>query len=140
MTANLEHRHSIDPFSASYWPASARSTKTSPAQNTKAKFAEKTIKAKDGDKTGKTVMPPPPPPSKARVASELSNAAPGLIPAQDFDYFKAAVMEFKFLAKSALLPTLKKKFDKCTKAQLTATLEHVAEKHGRKDWELKPSA
>lgn len=86
-------------------------------------------------------MPPPPAPSKTDVSSfKTPGAAISLIPAQHMDEFKAAVMEFKYLPKTALCPTLKKRFEKCTTAQIKATLEHVAEKHGRKDWELKPAS
>lgn len=85
-------------------------------------------------------MPPPPAPYKAESsASTVSGAPANLVPAQHMEDFKAAVMEFKYLPKTALCPTLKKRFDKCTTVQIKATLEHVAEKHGRKDWELKPS-
>lgn len=88
-------------------------------------------------------MPPPPAPATnadvGAAAPKGSDPVLDMVPAHQMDDFKAAVMQFKFLAKSALLPTLKKQFDRCTKDQIKATLEHVAEKHGRKDWELKPS-
>lgn len=88
-------------------------------------------------------MPPPPTPANNQdvgaCTSKTSDPVLNLVPPHQMEEFKAAVMQFKFLAKSALLPTLKKQFDRCTKDQIKATLEHVAEKHGRKDWELKQS-
>lgn len=86
------------------------------------------------------MLPPPHPAAKSDVAaasSTISNPVLDMVPAHQMEDFKAAVMQFKFLAKTALLPTLKKQFDRCTKEQIKATLEHIAEKHGRKDWELK---
>ncbi|CAN8095610.1 unnamed protein product [Discula destructiva] len=137
----LQHHHSIDPFSTAYWPSSSKSTTSiSPGQNTKTKSADKTPKAKSGETVVETIMPPPPAPSKTDVTSSKKPASPSdLVPANHLEDFKAAVMDFKYLAKSALLPTLKKRFDRCTSAQIKATLEQVAEKHGRKDWELKPT-
>lgn len=86
-------------------------------------------------------MPPPPTPNgAAAAASNKSISTADLVPAKQLDDFKAAILEFKFLPKAALLPTLKKKFDKCTAGQIKATLEHVAEKPSKKgDWQIKPT-
>lgn len=65
-------------------------------------------------------------------------SAAGLVAAGDLDGFKETILEFKYLPKAALLPTLKKKFDKYTAGQIKATLEHVAEKPTKKaDWQIK---
>lgn len=79
-------------------------------------------------------MAPPPAP---KAASGPAPAPADLIPAQHMDEFKATIMEFKFLPKAAMLPTLKKKFDRISSGQIKATLEHVAEKPSKKDWKLK---
>lgn len=117
-------------------------TSASPGQ-TKTKSGERASKPVGSDKITKATMPPPPAPATNEDAggdtSKISDPVLDLVPAHQMENFKAAVMQFKFLAKSALLPTLKKQFDRCTKDQIKATLEHVAEKHGRKDWELKKS-
>lgn len=84
-------------------------------------------------------MRPPPAPKPASGAAAASKPEPGdLVPANQLDDFKAAILEFKFLPKSALVPTLKKKFDRCTSSQIKTTLDHVAEKpQKRGDWKLK---
>lgn len=88
-------------------------------------------------------MPPPAAPktSNGITSTDKADTVVDLIPAHQMDEFKAAIVEFKFLPKTALLPTLKKKFDRCTSAQIKATLDHVAEKPKKKgDWQLKESA
>lgn len=141
--ADLEHHHSIDPFATTYWPSNAKTTSSSSPGQAKTKSGEKAAKPAASDKTTKAAMPPPPTPANnpdvVAGTSNILDPVLDLIPAHLMEEFKAAVMQFKFLAKSALLPTLKKQFDRCTKDQIKATLEHVAEKHGRKDWELKQS-
>lgn len=141
---DLEHHHSVDPFCTTYWPSHGKiATTTSPGQ-TKTKTGEKAAKSNASDKITKAAMPPPPAPTTNQDvgagASKATETVLDLVPADQMEDFKAAVMQFKFLAKSALIPTLKKQFDRCTKDQIKTTLEHVAEKHGRKDWELKQSA
>lgn len=127
-SANLERDVSVDPFSSAYWPSDpkpATATTLSKAGNTKV------VKALG--------MALPPTPSGAAAAAPSKPApAADLIPAAQLDDFKATIVEFKFLPKAALLPTLKKKFDKCTAGQIKATLEHVAEKPSKKgDWQIK---
>lgn len=88
-------------------------------------------------------MPPPPAPKTVNGSNTTDKPDPvvDLVPAHQMDEFKATIVEFKFLPKSALLPTLKKKFDRCTSGQIKATLDHVAEKPKKKgDWQLKESA
>lgn len=90
-------------------------------------------------------MAPPPVPSgssalgAASVAAVSNVPAPrDLVPADQLDSFKATVLEFNFLPKAALTATLKKKLDRCTSAQIKATLDHVAEKPNKKgDWQIK---
>lgn len=85
-------------------------------------------------------MAPPPVPNETGAATSTKPiSAADLVPASQLDDFKATIVEFKFLPKAALLPTLKKKFgDRCTSGQIKATLEHVAEKPSKKgDWQLK---
>lgn len=73
----------------------------------------------------------------AAVAKSKPDPA-DLVPASQLEDFKATIVEFKFLPKSALVPTLKKKFDHCTSNQIKATLDLVAEKpQKRGDWKLK---
>ncbi|KAG8159054.1 hypothetical protein KVR01_011497 [Diaporthe batatas] len=135
MIPNLKHHHSVDPFSDQYWAQEpkATSTKTS-AHGTAEKAADS------------GAMAPPPVPSSAfaalgtSCAAAVSNApAPqDLVPAAQLDSFKAAVLEFSFLPKQAMVATLKKKLDSCTMAQIKATLDHVAEKPKKKgDWKIK---
>ncbi|KAJ4414839.1 chromatin assembly factor-I (CAF-I) p90 subunit [Gnomoniopsis sp. IMI 355080] len=140
---DLEHHHSIDPFCTTYWPSTGKTaSSTSPGQ-AKTKAGEKAAKPNASDKVTKAAMPPPPAPATNQDAGAGTSKVPDpvldMVPAHQMEDFKAAVMQFKFLAKSALLPTLKKQFDRCSKDQIKTTLEHVAEKHGRKDWELKQS-
>lgn len=135
LPANFERGGSIDPFSPSYWPSDPEPT-TNTASNKAGKA--KAIKALGAGING---MAPPSMPSSAGAAvpSKPASAA-DLVPAADLDDFKAAILEFKFLPKAALLPTLKKKFDRCTSGQIKATLEHVAEKPTKKgDWQIKRS-
>lgn len=141
--ADLDHHHSVDPFCTTYWPSNIKTAaSTSPGQ-VKTKSGEKTVKSKASDQATNTAMPPPlapvAKPAVAATASKVPDPVLDMVPAHQIEDFKAAVMQFKFLPKIALLPTLKKQFDRCTKDQIKATLEHVAEKHGRKDWELKQS-
>lgn len=90
-------------------------------------------------------MAPPPVPSAfaalgaTSVATSSNPPAPqDLVPAAQLDNFKAAVLEFSFMPKAALLATLKKKLDNCTSAQIKATLDHVAEKPNKKgNWQIK---
>lgn len=132
--ANLEHHHSIDPFSSAYWPSDTK-TATSTAQ--------------PADNSPNGVMRPPPAPkatngpvatasAAAAVATKNKPDPADLVPASQLEDFKATIVEFKFLPKSALVPTLKKKFDGCTSGQIKATLDLVAEKpQKRGDWMLK---
>lgn len=133
--ANLEHHHSIDPFSTAYWPSDAKTTpSTSPGQAVKTKSA----KAQGAERTSNGAMPPPPTPKASTADANTSAPAADLIPAHLMDEFKAMVLEFKFLPKSGMIPTLAHKFDKCKKAQIQATLEYVAEKPKKNgDWQLK---
>lgn len=91
-------------------------------------------------------MRPPPAPKQnggaATAAAASNKPEPGdLISDEYLADFKATILEFKFLPKSALIPTLKKKFERCTSNQIKATLDHVAEKpQKRGDWKLKESA
>lgn len=127
-SANLEHDASIDPFSSAYWPSDPKQAIAT------------TLSTAGNSKVIKTLgMAPPPTPSGAAAAAPSKSApAADLIPVAQLDDFKAAIAEFKFLPKAALLPTLKKKFDKCTAGQIKATLEHVAEKPSKKgDWQIK---
>lgn len=84
-------------------------------------------------------MRPPPAPKPANGPVTASKPEPAdLVPADQLNDFKAAILEFKFLPKSALVPTLKKKFDRYTSSQIKTTLDHVAEKpQKRGDWKLK---
>lgn len=90
-------------------------------------------------------MAPPPVPSGfaalgATSAAAVSNppAPQDLVPAAQLDNFKAAVLEFSFMPKAAMIATLKKKLDNCTSAQIKATLDHVAEKPNKKgNWQIK---
>lgn len=94
-------------------------------------------------------MRPPPAPkatngavatATAAVAAKSKPDPADLVPASQLEDFKATIVEFKFLPKSALVPTLKKKFDQCTSNQIKATLDLVAEKpQKRGDWKLKES-
>lgn len=142
--ADLEHHHSVDPFCTTYWPSIGKTASSTSDGQTKTKTGEKAAKPNASDKITKAAaMPPPPAPATNQNIGAGTSKAPDpvldMVPAHQMEDFKAAVMQFKFLAKSALLPTLKKQFDRCTKDQIKTTLEHVAEKHGRKDWELKQS-
>lgn len=90
-------------------------------------------------------MAPPPAPSVFAALGAASGAtasnAPAphdLVPAAQLDSFKAAVLEYCFLPKAAMIATLKKKLDNCTMAQVKATLDYVAEKPNKKgDWKIK---
>lgn len=130
--ANLAH-DSIDPFSSEYWPSDPEPATATSNKAGKTKFA-KTLG------TGINGMPPPPAPNGAAIPIKPVSAA-DLVPAAQLEDFKATIVEFKFLPKAALIPTLKKKFDKCTAGQIKATLEHVAEKPSKKgDWQIKGTA
>lgn len=133
--ANLKHHHSIDPFSDQYWVQDPKATS---AKTSSSGTAEK---AADGG-----AMAPPPVPSSAFAALGTSSAATvsnapapqDLVPAAQLDSFKAAVLEYSFMPKQAMLATLKKKLDNCTMPQIKATLDHVAEKPNKKgDWKIK---
>jgi hypothetical protein len=90
-------------------------------------------------------MAPPPAPSASTALGATSGAtvsnppAPqDLVPAAQLESFKAAVLEYSFMPKAAIIPTLKKKLDNCTVAQIKATLDYVAEKPNKKgDWKIK---
>lgn len=95
-------------------------------------------KSQASDSTLIGAMPPPPAPKASNTTASNSIAAADLIPASLMDEFKSVILEFKFLPKTALIPTLQHKFDKCKKAQIAATLEYVAEKPKKKgDWQIK---
>ncbi|KAI3396439.1 hypothetical protein diail_12159 [Diaporthe ilicicola] len=138
MIPNLKHHHSIDPFSDQYW------VKEPIANATKATSATHTAQS-SADKAADGAMAPPPLPSAfsafgATSVAAVSNApAPqDLVPADQLDNFKATVLEFSFMPKAALTALLKKKLDRCTSAQIKATLDHVAEKPNKKgDWQIK---
>lgn len=90
-------------------------------------------------------MAPPPVPSAfaalgATSGATVSNppATQDLVSAAQLDSFKAAVLEYSFMPKAAMIATLKKKLDNCTMAQIKATLDYVAEKPNKKgDWKIK---
>lgn len=131
-TANLSHE-SIDPFSSEYWPSGPEPA-TAASNKTGKMKAFKTLGA------GINGMPPPPAPNGAATPIKSVSAA-DLVPAAQLEDFKATIVEFKFLPKAALIPTLKKKFDKCTAGQIKTTLEHIAEKPSKKgDWQIKGAA
>lgn len=131
--ANLKHHHSIDPFSDQYWIQEPKVTSTQTA-------VHGTV-----EKVAGGPMAPPPVPSGfaalgATSAATSSNppAPRELVPAAQLDNFKAVVLEFSFMTKTALVATLNKKLDKCTTAQIKATLDYVAEKPNKKgDWQIK---
>ncbi|PSR90772.1 chromatin assembly factor 1 subunit A-domain-containing protein [Coniella lustricola] len=130
---NLEQHHSIDPFSKAYW---APETKAEPPSGIAQLIKAQATKSHNADSTSNGCMLPPPAP-KASTAT-AGHSAVDLIPANMIDEFKSVILEFKFLPKTALIPTLQHKFDKCKKAQIAATLDHVAEKPKKKgDWHIK---
>ncbi|POS75299.1 hypothetical protein DHEL01_v206300 [Diaporthe helianthi] len=134
MIPNLKHHHSVDPFSDQYWAQEPKATSTKTSAHGTA------VKAADGG-----AMAPPPVPSVLAAlgtasAASVSNAPvpQDLVPAAQLDSFKAAVLEYSFLTKQAMVSTLKKKLDHCTMAQIKATLDYVAEKPNKKaDWKIK---
>ncbi|KAI0596687.1 chromatin assembly factor 1 subunit A-domain-containing protein [Biscogniauxia sp. FL1348] len=131
----LEH-HSIDPFSTEYWPSPAK----------KATIGNIVTSAPASTAS----MPPP------AVPGDVASAPPGtkssaddkdLIPQDMIDEFKHAVTsdELKEYSKSTVIEMLAKKFPRCTKAQVKATLDKVAhranvpgEKKTVKHWQLLP--
>lgn len=132
--ANLKHHHSVDPFSDQYWIQEPKATSTQTAAHGAV------------DKVAGGTMAPPPVPSgfaalgNTSAATSSNPPAPqDLVPASQLDKFKAAVLEFSFMTKAALVPTLKKKLDnKCTIPQIKATLDLVAEKPNKKgNWQIK---
>lgn len=131
--ANLKHHHSIDPFSDQYWVQEPKATSTKTAAHV---TAEKVA--------GGTMAPPPAPSAFAALgaasvpAGSNPPAPQDLVPAAQLDNFKAAVLEFSFMPKAAMVATLRKKLDNCTNAQIKATLDHVAEKPNKKgNWQIK---
>lgn len=133
MIPNLKHHHSVDPFSDQYWVQEPKTTSTKSSAHGTA------------DKVADGAMAPPPVPFGfaalgATSAATTSNppAPQDLVPAAQLDSFKAAVLEYSFMPKTAMVATLKKKLDNCTTAQIKATLDHVAEKPSKKgDWKIK---
>jgi hypothetical protein len=129
----LKHHHSVDPFSDEYWVQEPKATST------------KTAAHGASEKVADGAMAPPPVPSAfsalgATSGATVSNppASQDLVPAAQLDSFKAAVLEYSFMPKAAIIATLKKKLDNCTMAQIKATLDHVAEKPNKKgDWQIK---
>lgn len=131
--ANLKHHHSIDPFSDQYWVQEPKATST---QNAAQGAVDKA--------TGGSMAPPPVPSAFAALGATSAAASPNppasqdLVPADQLDNFKAAVLEFSFLTKAALVATLRKKLDNCSKEQIKATLDYVAEKPNKKgNWQIK---
>ncbi|ROW06114.1 hypothetical protein VMCG_04587 [Cytospora schulzeri] len=138
MIPNLEHHHSIDPFSTEYW---APEPKTVAPKAAAPKTFAIACKAQ-----GSGVMPPPPVPASpfaalgagAAAASPQASVPQDLVKADRMDEFKAIVTEFNFLAKAALISTLKKKMGNCSLPEIKATLDYVAEKPSKKgDWQIK---
>ncbi|KAG6356599.1 hypothetical protein INS49_014472 [Diaporthe citri] len=133
MIPNLKHHHSIDPFSDQYWVQEPKAT------------SMKTAAHGTAEKVAAGAMAPPPVPSAfaalgatAVAASSNPPAPQDLVPAAQLDNFKAAVLEFSFMPKAAMIATLKKKLDNCTNAQIKATLDYVAEKPNKKgNWQIK---
>ncbi|KUI71072.1 Chromatin assembly factor 1 subunit rlf2 [Cytospora mali] len=144
MIPNLEHHHSVDPFSTEYWAPEPRAVAPKAAAPKAPAVASKTQGS--GVKTASVTMPPPPIPASpfsmlgagsAAVAPQTS-VPQDLIKAERMDEFKAIVVEFNFLAKAALISTLKKKLGNCSLPEIKATLDYVAEKPSKKgDWQIK---
>lgn len=92
-------------------------------------------------------MPPPPVPASpfaaalgagSAVATPQASTPQDLVKPDRLDEFKAIVTEFNFLAKAALVSTLKKKLGNCSLPEIKATLDYVAEKPTKKgDWQIK---
>lgn len=137
MIPNLEHHHSIDPFSADYW-----------APEPKAIAPKAAAPQGSGIKSATITMPPPPVPASPFSALGAGAGAAAAVPqipkpqdlvkADRMDEFKAIVVEFNFLAKAALVSTLKKKLGNCSLPEIKATLDYVAEKPSKKgDWQIR---
>lgn len=72
------------------------------------------------------------------AATPQASGSQDLVKPDRMDEFKAIVMEFNFLAKAALVSTLKKKLGNCSLPEIKATLDYIAEKPSKKgDWQIK---
>lgn len=121
----LEHHSGIDPFSSTYW--------------------EPMSTTGEGAATATTgTMPPPTAPATTTSKPTLNNDH---IPKELLEEFKQAVVsqELREHTKSTMIDLLAKRFTACTKGQLRATLDSVAErtpvpggKKSVKHWSLKP--
>ncbi|KAL8366791.1 hypothetical protein RB595_008758 [Gaeumannomyces hyphopodioides] len=134
---DLDRHHSIDPFATHYWepevkPASAPTT-LHPS-------------------TAGSMKPPalvsstPTNPTNAFAAISQGAAASAgkkllLVPPENVDAFKRAILKYPKLSKVGLVEVLSSEFNKCTKAQVKNSVETMAERSGSgqdKLWRLKP--
>lgn len=115
----LEHHSMIDPFSAEYWTPKV------------------VLSKKTGDSTGQpsSMAPPTLNDAYAMLTSKVVNCAhpitpKDLVPADLLEDFKRAIIrdDISFLTKVGMVDMLSKRFSKCTKKQVTNTLENVAER------------
>ncbi|KAI1772833.1 chromatin assembly factor 1 subunit A-domain-containing protein [Hypoxylon cercidicola] len=137
----LEHHHSIDPFSTSYWPAPQKKVGAA-----KVAAIPTTVPLAS--------MPPPNAPTDAfsmlvsgTATSAAAVEAKELVPKDVLDDFKRAIIsdEFREFSKATIVDLLAKKFS-CTKAQVKATLDRIAHrvsvpgaKKSVKQWDLLPA-
>ncbi|KAK8013016.1 hypothetical protein PG991_010391 [Apiospora marii] len=129
---SLPHHHSIDPFATDYWeqpkPAKTEATTTSVA-----------VRSSPFDKGTAGGMPPPPNPAAVDPKD--------MVPTAEMANFKRAIIsdDISMLTKVSMIDMLSKRFKSCTKAQVRATLEIVAErvpkpggKKSERYWSLRP--
>ncbi|KAL7625671.1 hypothetical protein AAE478_004892 [Parahypoxylon ruwenzoriense] len=119
----LEQGSGIDPFSTSYWPSAPKKTAS---KNTAAPVSGPSAS-----------MPAPGGPTDAfsLLISGIPGAAPAIdpkdvVPKEVFDDFRRAVVsdEFREFTKGTIVEMLAKKFSSCTKAQVRATLDRIAQR------------
>ncbi|KAI0011082.1 chromatin assembly factor 1 subunit A-domain-containing protein [Xylariaceae sp. FL0662B] len=136
----LEHHSEIDPFSTAYWPSAARK----PAAKSTAAPAPiaPTSAPHPGAPTDQFAML-----SCSSGSTAGAGEAKEFVPKEVFDDFKRAVVsdELREFTKSTLVEMLAKKFSNCTKAQVKATLDKIAQrvsvpgaKKSVKHWALLP--
>ena len=135
----LDHHSEIDPFSTKYW-------ETEQPKAPKAAIGEQQqTSSAPGDTTGPKAMPPPPVPSDAFSVLTSSTANKGdakktMVPADVLPDFKRAILKYPKLSKLGLTEILSTEFTKCTKVQVRASIEAIAERTGTgqdKTWKLK---
>ncbi|KAI1497584.1 chromatin assembly factor 1 subunit A-domain-containing protein [Biscogniauxia marginata] len=134
---SLEHHSMIDPFSTAYWPSPAKKAIVSNAATSTS--------------TSTTSMLPPAIPGDAPAAASGSASSiddKDLVPRDMIEEFKRALIseELKEYSKSTVVEMLAKKFSRCTKAQVKATVDKIAhrvnvpgEKKNVKHWALLPA-